>query len=72
VPIAYSKGHIRLDPAELQRWRLKRAEAIKDLPLLKALVGQLDLLIGKEDGLLPWRAAVVRRIEESRSRFSID
>jgi HNH endonuclease len=74
----YSNRHIRLDRNELQRWRRLRAEARRDLPRLTGVAQLLDQLISVADAEQPERAetmerlaAIRRRIEESKLRFSI-
>jgi len=73
-----SNRHIRLDRNELQRWRLLRSQARRDLPLLIAVAQMLDRYIAVADAKQPEReemverlAAIRRRIEESKLRFSI-
>ena len=75
----YSSRHIRLDRDELQRWRRLRAEARVDSPRLTAIAELLDKLISLTDAMAPQHkemvhnaAAIRRRIEESKLRYSID
>jgi hypothetical protein len=74
----YSNRHIRLDRNELLRWRRLRVEARRDLPLLTGTAQLLDRLVFNVDPSTPGHdeiaeklAAVRRRIEESKRRFSI-
>jgi len=72
----YSNRHIRLDRNELQRWRRLRAEARMDLPRLSGVAHLLEQILAVTDGtkrqeIEEQLAAVNRRIEESKLRFSI-
>jgi len=73
----YSNRHIRLDRRDLRKWRLLRSEARRDLPELTAITRLLEQVVSSSAG--PARdkaaerlAALRRRIEESRLRFSIE
>jgi hypothetical protein len=73
----YSSAHIRLDRPELRRWRRLRKQAQEDLPKLREMDAMLKLLVAFSRGtdreeVEGQLAALARRIEESRLRFSID
>lgn len=75
---SYSSRHIRLDRNELQRWRRLRVEARGDLPRLIQVAQLLEVLVSGTEAGAPEReemaenlAAIRRRIEESKRRFSI-
>jgi hypothetical protein len=73
----YSNRHIRLERNELIRWRRLRAEARKDLPqlihLLQKLISVADIAGAAErEEMAGSLAALRRRIEDSKLRFSIE
>ena len=73
----YSNGHIRLDREALRKWRRLRSEAREDLPELTALARLLQQVVSSSEGPARDKAAdrldaLRRRVEETRSRFSIE
>jgi hypothetical protein len=73
----YSNDHIRLSREELRNWRLARKQARADLPVWLQMENELMKLLPTSPGaaeqleIRAMLAAVARRIEETRARFSV-
>jgi hypothetical protein len=71
----YSSAHIRLNRPELRNWRVSRRQAREDLPLWLKVEQYLksisELEADTEQQTIRALAAIGRRIEESRLRFSL-
>jgi len=74
----YSNAHIRLNRPELQTWRRSRRQAQEDLPTLRGLEEKLKRALtmfreATEQREIQARlAALGRRIDDVRARFSLD
>jgi hypothetical protein len=71
----YSNAHVRLDRPELKAWRSLRRQARDDLPVLIAaedtLRRALLMFPSEQRAIQTQMAALGRRIEETRTRFSL-